>query len=443
MYKDKDIIIVSVTGTTGGTLNLDNYLGSNTKIVYIEGTKTLDQNFHITATSSGVGEVIHVFSEAVITPSTFQLTVFGRNIPDAMAIKRWSGTYIARGGGSPKFHLFADFTENGFLPGVGIDPGSITTTQISDSAGIPFSKLESLTANRVPVINSSGKIEAGTFTTTKLAYLESVTSDIQAQLDAKAEIGSASLTTADIAPDAAIPTTKLAALTASRVPVLNSSGFIEASSATATELGYLSGVTSAIQTQINARIPTLLSQGNILVGNASNAAQALDAKTSGRILVGNGTTVQSVAVSGDATLSGSGALTISANAITPAKVTAEMRTEVITVPISWETNFTGNTTKIYIPYACSLTYIHASIVKTVAGTDNAFITLFDNSNTAMGGASLVAGALTVPASTAAGTVVASTVTANNAFTAGQILQLKSDKATAGGSAVVTLVVVRS
>lgn len=443
MYRDKDIIIVSVTGTPGATLNLDPYLGSNTKIVYLEGTKTLDQNFHITATSSGVGEVLHVFNEAVITPSTFQLTVFGRNIPKALAPKRWSGVYIARGGGSPKFHLSADFTENGFLPGVGIDPGSITTTQISDSAGIPFSKLESLTANRVPVINSSGKIEAGTFTTTKLAYLESVTGDIQAQLDAKAEIGSASITTADIAPDAAIPTTKLAALTASRVPVTNASGFIEASAATATELGYLAGVTSGIQSQINARIPTLLAQGNILVGNASNTAQALDAKTSGRIIVGNGTTVQSVAVSGDATLSGAGALTVAANAITPAKVTAEMRTEVITVPISWEASYTGGTTKIYIPYACSLTYIHVSVVKEIAGTDNAFITLFDNSNTAMGGASLVAGALTIPASTTVGTVIASTVTANNAFTAGQILQLKSDKSTAGGAGIVTLVVVRS
>lgn len=443
MYRDKDIIVVSVTGTTGATLNLDNYLGSNTKIVYLEGTKTLDQNFHITATSAGVGEVLHIFNESVITPSTFQLTVFGRNIPAAIAPKRWSGQYVARGNGSPKFHLLPDLTENGFLPGVGIDPGSITTTQISDSAGIPFTKLESLTANRVPIINASGKIEAGTFTTTKLSYLEGVTSNIQAQLDAKIETGATSITTADIAPNAAIATTKLAPLTASRVPVINASGFIEASAVTAAEQAFLSGVTSSIQTQISARIPTLLSQGNVLVGNASNTAQALDAKASGRVLVGNGTTVQSVAVSGDATLSGAGALTVAANAITPAKVTAEMRTEVITVPISWEANFTGVTTKIYIPYACSLTFIHTAVVKSVAATDSAFITLFNNSNTAMGGASLVAGALTIPASTVAGTVVSSTVTANNAFTAGQILQLKTDKTTAGGSAVVTLVVVRS
>lgn len=58
-----------------------------------------------------------------------------------------------------------------------------------------------------------------------------------------------------------------------------------------------------------------LAEGNVLVGNASGIAAALNAKTSGQILVGNGTTVTSVAVSGDATLSSGGALTIAANAV--------------------------------------------------------------------------------------------------------------------------------
>lgn len=49
---------------------------------------------------------------------------------------------------------------------------------------------------------------------------------------------------------------KLAALTANRATVTNGSGVISASSVTATELGYVSGVTSAIQTQLNAKMNT-------------------------------------------------------------------------------------------------------------------------------------------------------------------------------------------
>ena len=46
-----------------------------------------------------------------------------------------------------------------------------------------------------------------------------------------------------------------AALTASRALVSDGSGLVAVSSVTATELGYVSGVTSAIQTQLTARLP--------------------------------------------------------------------------------------------------------------------------------------------------------------------------------------------
>lgn len=49
---------------------------------------------------------------------------------------------------------------------------------------------------------------------------------------------------------------KLAALTADRATVTNGTGVISASSVTSTELGYVSGVTSAIQTQLNAKMNT-------------------------------------------------------------------------------------------------------------------------------------------------------------------------------------------
>lgn len=54
-----------------------------------------------------------------------------------------------------------------------------------------------------------------------------------------------------------------------------------------------------------------LTYGSVLIGNSGNAAAAVDAKSSGQILVGNGTTLASVAVGGDAALAANGALTVS------------------------------------------------------------------------------------------------------------------------------------
>ena len=55
-----------------------------------------------------------------------------------------------------------------------------------------------------------------------------------------------------------------------------------------------------------------LARGFILRGSATGLAEALDANDTGKILVGDGTDVASVAVSGDATLASTGALTLGA-----------------------------------------------------------------------------------------------------------------------------------
>jgi len=58
-----------------------------------------------------------------------------------------------------------------------------------------------------------------------------------------------------------------------------------------------------------------LAQGSLLSGQASNRPTALDAKTDAQILIGDGTDVVSVAVSGDATIANTGAVTIAAAAV--------------------------------------------------------------------------------------------------------------------------------
>ena len=58
---------------------------------------------------------------------------------------------------------------------------------------------------------------------------------------------------ASVASSAAIAFSKMADLTESRALVSDGSGDVSVSAVTSTEVGYLDGVTSAIQTQLNTK----------------------------------------------------------------------------------------------------------------------------------------------------------------------------------------------
>jgi len=127
-----------------------------------------------------------------------------------------------------------------------------------------------LDPNTVPVSNASGKIGNSTTTTTELSYLNNVTSDIQTQINSKQATITGGATT--------IATSNL---TASRALVSDVSGKVAVSAVTTTtELEYLNGVTSAIQTQLNAKQPLdagltdiaalAVTNGNFIVGNGTN-----------------------------------------------------------------------------------------------------------------------------------------------------------------------------
>jgi hypothetical protein len=69
---------------------------------------------------------------------------------------------------------------------------------------------------------------------------------------------------------AAIAVSKLAALTAQRALISDSGGHLDVSNVTSTEIGYVSGVTSAIQTQINTKAATT----DVILTSGANAMQA-------------------------------------------------------------------------------------------------------------------------------------------------------------------------
>lgn len=104
--------------------------------------------------------------------------------------------------------------------------------------------LTDLTASRVLVLDASKKVSASAVTGTELGYLTGLSSGIQSQLDLKAPLASPTFSGTITTP-----------LTASRALVTGASSELSASATTATELGYVSGVTSAIQTQMNLKAP--------------------------------------------------------------------------------------------------------------------------------------------------------------------------------------------
>ena len=98
-----------------------------------------------------------------------------------------------------------------------------------------------LTNNRALISNASGKVAESSVTDTQLGYLSSASSNIQTQIDSKQATitGGATTITSDN-------------LGFNKALASNGSGKVVVSAVSDTELGYLSGVTSAIQTQINS-----------------------------------------------------------------------------------------------------------------------------------------------------------------------------------------------
>jgi hypothetical protein len=171
--------------------------------------------------------------------------------------------------------------------------GAIVDADISASAGIDPIKLAALTASKAVQTDTLGKLEASSVTNTELGYLSGVTSSIQTQLGNRIISGTAAIVNADISASAAISLSKLAALGNSFALVSNGSGVISASSTTSTEIGYVSGVTSAIQTQLNAKEPTLTK------GNLTETTSSILTITSGtNAVIGSGTTIQVAQSSG-------------------------------------------------------------------------------------------------------------------------------------------------
>jgi len=136
------------------------------------------------------------------------------------------------------------------------------------------------------VYNSDGKIlqsaELGdnAVTSAKIADGAILNADINASAAiAKTKLASLDVVNADVNASAAVALSKLATTTVSRALVSDGSGVISPSAVTSTEIGYLDGVTSAIQTQINAAGGLSAASEAEMVAGSSNTVAATPGRT--------------------------------------------------------------------------------------------------------------------------------------------------------------------
>lgn len=121
-----------------------------------------------------------------------------------------------------------------------------------------------------------------------------------------------------------------AAITASRALASDANGIPVAATTTTTELNFVSGVTSSIQTQLNAKQSTTLTSAHLLVGNGSNVAT--DVAASGDLTLANTGVFTFNTVNGNVgsfgTVSSVGSFTVNAKGlVTAASNTAIQITE--------------------------------------------------------------------------------------------------------------------
>lgn len=189
-----------------------------------------------------------------------------------------------------------------------------------------------------------------------------------------------------------------------------------------------------------------ITRGSILVGGVAAAPTELAAKTSGQILVGDGTDLKSVAVSGDVTLSSAGAITIGAKKVLSSML-ADATLHVDTVSISKAEILTATTIKTLVAAPATgyyLDFISATLTfkyATAQYTGGGNISIGWVGGAALTGIASAANSFGkgsdailqfVPLSTAANTLVKET--ALGLQTAGQF----TDPGTAAGTAEVTI-----
>lgn len=252
---------------TGGTLTTSSYYGlvikrsdtNGSAIQYSNSNGAIGGagflfggNFQISSGTNTNGNIFLANTTSATFPGTVTATKFIgalQGVADSAlkADKLTTGRTIQTNLGSTSTATF-DGTVNitpgvtGTLPIKNGGTGATTATGILTNIGITATAAE---------IN---KLDGLTATTTELNYIDGVTSAIQGQLDSKQAVITGGATTI-----------LSSNLTTKRVLISDSNGKVAVSAITSTELGYLEGVTSNIQTQLKGKI-----SNNVFLGGGTS-----------------------------------------------------------------------------------------------------------------------------------------------------------------------------
>lgn len=189
-------------------------------------------------------------------------------------------------------------------------------------------------------------------------------------------------------------------------------------------------------------------RGYLIRAQVDGIWTAFSAVTAGNLVMGNGTDVVSQSMVGDATIDGSGVLTIVDGAVTTdelgdaavtvPKVSADLKAEVVVLTASFDSGEIGAYT-FRMPYPGSVTHFYAEVIKVMGGTDAGTAILKNNAGTTMTATTPIS----IPASTAIGTAYSTAITANNTFAAGDIITVFTAKTTVGGNILGSVGILRS
>lgn len=162
--------------------------------------------------------------------------------------------------------------------------GVISDVHINGAAAIAHNKMAALTASRVMVTDINGFASASGISTTVLGHISTLTSPAQAQIDGKqATITGAATTIVSLD------------LTADKALISSGAGKVAVhANTTATEIGHVNGVTSPIQTQLNGKQATITGAATTVVSSNLTANRAVVSGAGGKLEVHPNTTLTEI-----------------------------------------------------------------------------------------------------------------------------------------------------